>query len=435
MLAKILETLKSRDLAAWSVYHVITRGAQAYAVPRQMEAKRAIDGEEYKLEVLRHTKAADGSTAVGNGYATLLPDGDIDSAVDQASLVAGLVANPLYSLPEPTEYPDIPLVDAEVRDHPQARLDGLMDDLRRAAAAQDGVRLTSAECFGETQTTHLINSRGIDVQQEGTLVDIEFVLQAHRGERHSEMLREMTRRQVTDLNIEREVERRARYTRDLLEATSPPSWQGPVVLRDAALVNFMVGDELSSTVLRTLGSAATKYAKVSPWEIGQSVFRGEVKGDPLTLWANRAVPFGTNSNRFDEEGLRGQRIELIRNNKLVSFVASKRYAEYLKIPPTGDFGAAELPPGNTPAANLLAEPHVEVSQFSWFNPDPISGNFASEIRLGYLVKDGKATPFKGGQLIGNVLDALADVRWSSETGFFGGCLGPHTARFNNLKVA
>ncbi len=29
----------------------------------------------------------------------------------------------------------------------------------------------------------------------------------------------------------------------------------------------------------------------------------------------------------------------------------------------------------------------------------------------------------------------ADVRWSAETSFFGSYLGPHTARFNNLKIA
>jgi len=42
---------------------------------------------------------------------------------------------------------------------------------------------------------------------------------------------------------------------------------------------------------------------------------------------------------------------------------------------------------------------------------------------------------RGRVLIGNYMDALADVRWSAETGFFGDYLGPHIARFNNLKVS
>jgi hypothetical protein len=36
--------------------------------------------------------------------------------------------------------------------------------------------------------------------------------------------------------------------------------------------------------------------------------------------------------------------------------------------------------------------------------------------------------------VGNLLDALANVRWSSETGFFGSYLGPTTARFGSLQV-
>jgi len=38
-------------------------------------------------------------------------------------------------------------------------------------------------------------------------------------------------------------------------------------------------------------------------------------------------------------------------------------------------------------------------------------------------------------LVGNLLDALADVSWSTETGFYGNYLGPRGARFNSLQVA
>jgi hypothetical protein len=127
-------------------------------------------------------------------------------------------------------------------------------------------------------------------------------------------------------------------------------------------------------------------------------------------------------------------VEVIHENMLSTFSASQRYAEYLNVPPTGAFGNIELPAGRTPASDLLAEPYVEVVQFSWFNPDTITGDFATEIRFGYLVDKGVRKPFKGGQLLGNYMDALADVHWSAETRFGGGYLGPHTARFNDLRI-
>ena len=436
MLNQIVEALKKRsDLAGWTVRHVQTREAQVYAVPQGIESQRAVENEKYLIDVLRNTSTADGSPAVGSGDASLLPGGDIDHAIGQAALVAGLVANPVYGLPGPTVFPDVSLCDESLKKDASTVMRDVMERMRSAAAKHSNVRLTAAECFGEVLDTHLVNSRGIDAMQESTQVDIEFVLHSRKGDRESETFDAMTRRRVADLDLEAVLADRARYTLDSLDAEAPASWQGPVVLHNEALTIFLAGDNLNGSVIQTLASASSKYAKFSPWEVGKSVFNVEVKGDPLTVWGNRAMPFGTASDRFDAEGLPAQRVELIRNNELVTFSASQRYADYLKIPATGAFGNIELPAGKTPASALLTEPYVEIVQFSWFNPDTITGDFATEIRFGYLVENGKRKPFKGGQLVGNYMEALADVRWSAETGFFGGYLGPHTARFSGLKIA
>jgi PmbA protein len=436
MLNQIVEALKKRtDLAGWTVRHVRTREAQTYAVPQGIESQRAVDGEKYLIDVLRNTSTADGAPAVGSGDSSLLPGEDIGRAIDQATLVAGLVANPVYGLPNPAPMPDVSLCDAALQKDAASVMLDVMERVRAAAAKHPKVRLTAAECFGVVRNTHLVNSSGIDAEQESTQIDVEFVLHSQKGERESETFEALTRRRAVDLDLETAIDSRARYTLDLLEADAPASWQGPVVLRQDALTVFLAGDNLNGSVLQSLTSAASKYAKFSPWEVGKPVFRSEVKGDPLTVWANRALPFGTASDQFDAEGLPARRVELIRDNELVTFAASQRYADYLNIPATGAFGNIELPPGKTPASALLVEPYIEIVQFSWFNPDTITGDFATEIRMGYLVENGIRKPFRGGQLVGNYMDALADVRWSAETGFFGGYLGPHTARFNDLKIA
>jgi PmbA protein len=436
MLNQIVDALKKRnDLAGWTVRHVRSCGAQVYAVPQGIEAQRQVDGERYIIDVLRDTTAPEGSPAVGTGDVSLLPGDDIEHAVEQATLVAGLVSNPIHGLPGPAAFPEVELCDEELKQDASGIMRDVMERMRATIAKHPNVRLGAAECFGEILNTHLINSRGIDAEQESTAIDIEFVLHSRKGERESETFEAVTRRRVDDLDLETAIEHRVQYTIDSLEAEAAASWEGPVILRNEALAIFLAGDELNGSVIQTLASAASKYAGISPWEAGKSVFRTEVQGDPLTLWANRCLPFGSASDRFDAEGLPAQRVELIRGNEFVAFTASQRYADYLQIPATGAFGNTELPPGKTPASTLLAEPHVEIVQFSWFNPDPITGDFATEIRFGYLIQNGRRTPFKGGQLVGNYMDALADVHWSAETGFFGTYLGPHTARFNHLKIA
>ena len=435
MLTKIVDALNKRtDLAGWTVRHVITRGTQVYAVPKQTEAQRTVGIEQYKIDVLRKTSDREGKEAVGSGNVTVLPDGNIDAAIESAVLTAGLVANPVHTIPGPAPLPDIPLVDTDLQSDSSKVVKAVMEQIQAAASKSPDVYLTAAECFGEIHTTHLVNSRGIDAEQEATRINIEFVLHGQRGDDHMESFAEIRRRRVADLHIEEEIQQRIRHTLDLFEASAPPSWQGPVVLQREALATFMAGDGLSGGVVHSLSSAESKYAKFSSWEIGKSVFRGEVKGDPLTVWANRCIPYGIYSSRFDDEGLPAQRLELIRNNELVAFAASQRYADYLNIPATGAFGGVEVPPGSSPASALLVEPYIEIIQFSWFNPDTVTGDFATEIRFGYLVENGIRKPFRGGQLVGNYLEALADVRWSTETDMFGSYLGPHTVRFNNLKI-
>ena len=192
---------------------------------------------------------------------------------------------------------------------------------------------------------------------------------------------------------------------------------------------------MAGSVLQTLSSASLKYTGETPWEVGKSIFRSDVSGDDLNAWADRTLAFGMESSAFDSDGIPAQRVPLVENNNLVNYIADQRFGSYLGIKPTGAFGNLELAPGTKSKTELMAEPYLEIAEYSWFNPNPITGDFACEIRLGYEVRDGERIPFKGGMLVGNFLDALADVYWSSETGSYGNYQGPQAARFNDLKVA
>jgi predicted Zn-dependent protease len=431
MLKDILRALEARsDLAAWTVRHIRTRGTQVYAVPTTVEAQRAVTNERYVVDVLRKNPGPDGGPTVGTGNATLLPGDEIRKAVDAASLMAGLAHNPPHKIPGPTKAPNVPLADPALQADPASYAEDLMIRLHASASAYPKARLTSAECFAEEKITTIRNSRGLEAEQTATRIDIEWVLQAKDDGREAESFTELTRRRAADFDLEGELRVQAERVIDLLSASPPPDFEGAVVLRGETLRIFF-----EAGVLQTLGSAASKYRKYSEWELGKAVFKGEAHGDPLSVWANRSLPYGTRSDRFDDEGLPAQRLELIRRGVLRHFSASQRYSDYLHLPATGEFGNVEVPAGRTPAKQLLQEPHVEVVAFSWFDPDPITGEFASEIRQGYLVQNHGRKAFKGGLLVGNYLEALADARWSAETGFFGSYAGPETVRFAKLRVA
>ncbi|HEX2993209.1 MAG TPA: hypothetical protein VHP14_00195, partial [Anaerolineales bacterium] len=119
MLKKIIEALNGRsDLAGWTVRHLQNRGAQIYAAQGKIESERLVNMEQYKIDVLRRTSDAEGNPAMGSGDITVLPGEDFQAAIEKAVLTAGLMANPVHSLPAPASIPEVPLIDVDLQKDP-----------------------------------------------------------------------------------------------------------------------------------------------------------------------------------------------------------------------------------------------------------------------------------------------------------------------------
>lgn len=90
MKKKIIDALNARkELAGWSLRHIVTHEAQVYLIGQKVESQRLAGDEKYRIEVFRHNTGPDGSAGMGSGEITLLSNGDVESAIDKASLVPG----------------------------------------------------------------------------------------------------------------------------------------------------------------------------------------------------------------------------------------------------------------------------------------------------------------------------------------------------------
>jgi predicted Zn-dependent protease len=386
-----------------------------------------VESDAISIDVLR---PSDGEPAMcGSARVMLSPIADPAPVIEFAVTAASRTRSPIFELPAPAPLPEVPTADPHVVDDPAAVVNSLHERLMRSSMADGAARLTLAEWFVEHEEVRLVNSRGLDASQDLTQISLEWIALAGDADGRVDTTFDLSRRRLADLDVEAEWETTALHTADRSRAGPAPDYSGAVVLRGQAIETF-----LHSGTLATLTSAKARFSRISPWEPGMPAFRGEVKGDPFTMWSTRLIPFGEHAGRFDDEGLPGQRTLIIEDNTFRTYSAGQRHATYLGVPATGTAADIEVPAGTTPQADLLAAPHVEIVAWSWFSPDPVTGDFASEIRLGYVVDGASRRPFNGGLLVGNVLDALADVRWSSETGFFGSYVGPATARFASLKV-
>jgi len=439
MLQQVVRALRKQDgVDDWLVRHILKTSTQYYVIGLQPENRRKVDTEQVVVTVMNdHAPAKGGEGRMrGEAEVTLLPTDlqHLPQKLSQAVFMATLTDNPPYDLAGPAEYQEVGLADPEMQAAPRQVAERLVQQLTEALTEEQDVRLSSAEVFVEESQIAIQNSRGVHGDKVETEMLLDFVLLASGQEDEMESHIAVKRRRAADLDVPALARRQARYARDAIAASTPRTGTFPVVVSDNALVELLMSEGYSPLILRS--SARLKYQRMTTWEIGESILPGESSGDPFIMYSNALLPFGTHSSSFDGEGLPGQRTLIIDNGILSRFWARQRYAQYLQVPATGSFGNMEISAGSVPFASLLDNgPLYHIVAFSAMSPDPITGDFVGEIRLGYEIDKGQTRPIRGGSISGNLFAALAMARLSQETIFLGDYLGPRAIRFPEVTVA
>ncbi|MBI3971699.1 MAG: hypothetical protein HY332_10465 [Chloroflexi bacterium] len=442
----------------WTVRRRVSHGVQLYAIGREIESLRAVTTETYDLDVFNDHPFPRGDAAptvgglpvtpadesgapapaIARGVAgiplALADRGRLQHRIDDAVLMASLVHNPPYALPEPAAYPDVPLEDPSLSPAPamERAARDFADQLWGLVDREAGVCLSAAELFLRRTEIELRNSRGIHATAATTRVMTEFVLLAGgEGSEEAEHFRQIEVRRIGDLRLSESVAEAANFARDTLRAETPKTRTGAVVLTGDALAPLFDAFTFQA-------SASAAYNKFARFEVGQNVSGNRpLAGDPLTLHSNALRPYGLDSHRFDGDGVPGRDVLLIERGVLRARHATQRYAQYLGIPVTGEPGNTEVEPGTAALADLLRGdgPVYHVVGFSASDVDPITGDFGSEIRLGYEITPQGVRPIKGGSVSGNVFAAFADARFSAEVLERGAYRGPSAIRFAALRVS
>ena len=86
-------------------------------------------------------------------------------------------------------------------------------------------------------------------------------------------------------------------------------------------------------------------------------------------------------------------------------------------------------------AEMQKRPCLWAVTFSGFEMDSFSGHFGGEIRLAYLIEDGKMTPVTGGSINGSILEAQKDLVFSTDRYAEIGYDGPYAILLKNVAVA
>ncbi len=414
---------KAIGLRGWQVSNLQKRSTEVYLVKDEIETVRCNSVQNYALRI--QTPVDDAlmgeSTTRFQGKPASLTD-----LVSQTAARARLVRNPAFNFSAAyTPKRTAAILDPAIGD---ADLDALIAyaDRIRNFRLKNLARfpLNSMELFFEEYDYLIRNHRGLEVEAASTRVVCDYVLTSPDN-RH-EIMGIKKRRLLADLTLEEQLEEDAAILSDLEAAVLPPTGEFPVVLAGDAL------DSLFDFFVAQLDGHAL-FNRYSIFQRGDMVVR-DAK-EPLAISSNAEIPGGMRSFVFDDLGFAAETVKLIENSTVTNFLIDGRYADLLKTPRTSALMNIEVACGATRYADFLGEGVLELSKFSTFQPNTISGAFSGEIRLGYLHKNGKKIPIKGGSVSGSTQTAFATAFKSQETVQRASYFGPKGVFFERLTVA
>ena len=170
------------------------------------------------------------------------------------------------------------------------------------------------------------------------------------------------------------------------------------------------------------------YPGYSTWKIGDDV-QGVTHGERVTITLRALAPYST-------EGIPMRDRTLLENGVLQGIHGRNRFCRYLGVEPTGDYRKLSCDnEGAMSFEEMKKVPCLWAVTFSDFQMDIFSGHFGGEIRLAYLIEDGKMTPVTGGSVNGSIIEAQKDIAFSTDRFRCEEYEGPYAIKLKGISVA
>ncbi len=361
----------------------------------------------------------------GSASAYLAGDASDGERVKTALTAASLALNPPYRLPQgPASYSALELGAAHMPDREQlvAWQAAVREEIERS-----GAKASHLELFAGRHTTRVeaSNERRHAWQSDHFLLDL--VVSAGEGDESTEFRLMRASRLLDGLLPAAVLERALQAVRDRKGAKLPPTGRMPVVLPASELATLLRAVDVHTNGQFVVTGMLQK-------KVGDALIESE--GDPITIAGDATLPYAVASAPTDSSTVPARRLELLDRGVIRNMHSDAQFAAYLGVEPTGPLGSLVWTPGSTSAADLFGDgPVLEVLAFSANMPDPMTGAFAAEIKMGYLHQGGARIPVAQGSVTGNVFEALRNCRLSRETEEHEGYFGPSQVRFEQLQVA
>ena len=420
---RFINILKAADTDGWQITDKKIRGWEFYFIRHRLDQNRAKDIEKISIKVF---KKIDGGESLGFAVADVAPtasDEEIKKTVEDLIFQASLVKNKPFKLVQPKAFEPLTSEVSPVREE-AGRFINAMNSVPETATED----LNSYEIFTNVVERRVVNSEGVDVTERYNDSMLDVVINARNDEREIELYRLWDLGACDGEAVKRDVCEVLRFGKDRLSAVPTPQFEDiPVILstQDAVQVyGYFVDNLETSAVVRGM----------SPLKLGQPICE-DVTGDKLTINALRCLEKSPQNISCDEEGSPIRDMSLIKDHVPQNYFGYRMFSQYLGLEDSFDVSNWAVTGGSRSAKELRSGRYLELVEFSAFEVDEDTGDIFGEIRLGYYCDGEKITPVTGGSVSGNILDNLADMRFSSETRQFSNVVIPSVTRLSHVTIA
>lgn len=420
---RVAERLKVEG--PWEVFAERSRRFEIHFSGGSVEMVRGpILLEGYGLRLFRFRE---GATRIGFQASTDVSEDGIGQASEEAERLASWSVFPAKKVdlpgPVPPGLPDVSVCDPRLWDEPldslQAHVDalfGAFDGKRDVGPSFGSVRATLTE-------TSITNSAGLRAAYPHTTVEFEMAVKAHGGPEGpppGEYWVVDTYRRLDPRALGPQVEAWCGYARDVRKAGRTPTGELPVLLPSSVLSGIL------PPVVGMRCTGASRLQEMAP------PAGSKWGSDEVNISDDGRIPWAISSSPVDDEGTPQRRREVMIRGAISELLYDIKHAgafdtrssgnasrgvravfrdwrRFLRAP-SGVSTTIVVAPGTDGTDSELIEgvdDGVWVQQLGWAVPDPLSGAFGGELRIGYRIRQGKlAEPIRGGTVGGVVMAPL-----------------------------
>jgi len=348
---------------------------------------------------------------------------EIQHLIHEAVLSAKLIKNQIYSLPVEKELDFKQNVKENIVEAGLEIIDFIFDTAKKAKGD-----LNSFEVFVNHNTMESLNKNGLHIHYSTQDCYIEVIVNAKTATQEIELYKEYNFGSLNKESLFNQFNALFMEAKDRAVALPTPKLEKADLILSNDNVESLLGVYEAST------NVASLYNHSSNFTMGQ-ILQENCVGDKIEMKMLNSLEGSIYTSPIDELGVILKSSKVIENGVFTKAWGDARHSFYMNLEPTGNLKNVQFKGGKKTIAELEKEDAIEILDFSSFIVDSSTGDFSGEIRLGYVLKNGKKTPISGGSISGNLLALHHELYLSKETQRSNRYEGPVKLRLNGVSVA